>query len=78
MSLSSFIAGFKASVTSRARRELDITGIWQRNYYDHIIRNETELMKIWHYIDTNPSKWEEDQLHPDAPPNPFNQDKEHG
>jgi putative transposase len=77
-SLSSFIAGFKASVTSRARRELDITGIWQRNYYDHIIRSKKELNNIWHYIDTNPEKWEEDRLHPGAPPNRFNQDKEQG
>ena len=73
-SLSSFIAGYKASVTHRAQQELNITGIWQRNYYDHIIRNEKELSNIWDYIETNPLKWLQDQLHPDVPPNPFNQD----
>jgi putative transposase len=76
-SLSSFIAGFKASVTSRANRELDMTGIWQRNYYERIIRNETELKNIWTYIDMNPERWYEDQMHPSTPPKP-NQDKQHG
>ena len=73
-SLGSFIAGFKASVSSRAKHELNMTGIWQRNYYEHIIRNETEFKNIWDYIDDNPRKWEEDQLYPKAPPNKFNQD----
>jgi hypothetical protein len=50
-----------------------MTGIWQRNYHEHIIRNETEFKNIWGYIDNNPRKWEEVQLHPKAPPNKFNQ-----
>jgi REP-associated tyrosine transposase len=49
-SLSSFIVGFKSSVTSRAKRELNIGEIWQRNYYEHIIRNQTELARIGVYI----------------------------
>lgn len=73
-SLSSFVAGFKAAVTSRARRELDMSGIWQRNYYDHIIRNEQDFLNIWNYIDTNPQRWQEDQLHSSAPANRFNQE----
>jgi putative transposase len=73
-SLASFVAGIKASVTSRARRELDAWNIWQRNYYEHIIRNEAELAQIRHYIQTNPLRWEADQLHPAAPPNRFNQE----
>lgn len=35
--------------------------IWQRNYYEHIIRNETELNKIREYIQTNPQRWERDR-----------------
>lgn len=62
-SLSSFIAGYKSSVTSRASRELNMKIIWQRNYYDHIIRSEKEFLNIWNYIDANPQKWMEDQLH---------------
>ncbi len=67
-SLSSFVAGFKSAVTSRADRELNMSGIWQRNYYDHIIRDDQELKTIWDYIDTNPQKWQEDQLRPPLTP----------
>jgi putative transposase len=46
---------------------------WQRNYWEHIIRDETSLNHIRDYILTNTARWAEDQLHPDAAPNPFNQ-----
>ena len=45
---------------------------WQRNYWEHIIRNDASLRRIREYIENNPARWEQDQLHPDAPPNPFN------
>jgi len=35
--------------------------IWQRNYYEHIIRNETEMTKIREYIINNPLGWESDE-----------------
>ncbi|MAT99697.1 MAG: transposase [Anaerolineaceae bacterium] len=54
-------------------REATGTSFWQRNYYEHIIRNERALNAIREYIDNNPVNWLRDQLHPDAPPNPFNQ-----
>ena len=38
--------------------------IWQRNYYEHIIRTEQDFQNIWNYIATNPLKWQEDQLNP--------------
>lgn len=60
-SLGSFIAGFKASVTSRAKRELNMTGTWQRNYYDHLIRNDRELKNIRWYIANNPLHWQLDR-----------------
>lgn len=37
---------------------------WQRNYYEHIIRNEEEWGKTRDYILTNPLRWDEDDLHP--------------
>ena len=37
--------------------------IWQRNYYDRIIRNEQEYEKIYEYIENNPLKWEEDKYY---------------
>jgi len=75
-SLGAFIAGFKSSVTSRACRELIMTAVWQRNYYDHILRNEAEYRRIFDYIQNNPAQWQQDQLHPSAPPNPFNRENE--
>lgn len=36
--------------------------IWQKSFYDHIIRNEKEYLDDWNYIHQNPGKWEEDEL----------------
>jgi len=63
-SLGSFIAGYKAAVTSRAGRELNMTGIWQRNYYDHIIRNEVDYERIYAYMEVNPINWKDDDENP--------------
>lgn len=38
---------------------------WQRNYYEHIIRNEIDLNKIRQYILENPKKWNEDAENPE-------------
>ncbi len=35
--------------------------IWQRGYYDRIVRNQEEYLRIWNYMDTNPAKWAEDK-----------------
>ena len=35
--------------------------LWQRNYYEHIIRSEQSYARIADYIEGNPSKWHEDQ-----------------
>jgi len=72
-SLGAFIAGFKSSVTSRARRELQMSSVWQRNYFEHILHSEKEFEKIWEYIENNPRRWESDLLHPTSPSNQFNQ-----
>ena len=39
--------------------------LWQRNYYEHIIRNDTDLNSIREYIATNPLKWEFDRENPE-------------
>jgi putative transposase len=74
-SLGSFVAGYKSVVTRRINqlREMPGAPFWQRNYWEHVIRNEASLDRIRQYIENNPARWAEDQLHPDAPPNPFNQ-----
>ncbi len=58
-SLSSFVIGFKSSVTKQINliREINNYPVWQRNYYEHIVRNEVELNKIIEYIINNPLKW---------------------
>ena len=38
--------------------------LWQRSYYDHIIRNEKSYVEISRYIENNPAKWGEDQYYP--------------
>ena len=41
--------------------------LWQRNYYEHIVRNEAAYLRIAAYIEANPSRWHDDALHPTAP-----------
>jgi len=36
--------------------------IWQRNYYEHIVRDEGDLNRIQEYIQNNPINWEQDEL----------------
>ncbi|MBM4067082.1 MAG: transposase [Planctomycetes bacterium] len=45
------------------RNSTDIP-VWQRNYYEHIIRNENKLNKIREYIHNNPLKWHLDRDNP--------------
>lgn len=61
-SLGTFVGSFKSAVTSRARKDMNLSEVWQRNYYDHIIRNERDFENIWLYIDDNPRKWEDDRF----------------
>jgi REP element-mobilizing transposase RayT len=38
--------------------------LWQRNYYEHIVRSEGELNKIRDYISQNPARWADDEENP--------------
>ena len=40
---------------------------WQKSFYDHIIRNNTDLLRIQEYIINNPINWELDTLNPNNP-----------
>lgn len=40
---------------------LPVEKLWQRNYYEHIIRDEDDYSRIVDYIENNPLKWEDDQ-----------------
>jgi hypothetical protein len=39
--------------------------LWQRNYWERVVRDEKELKSIREYIQNNPAQWEMDKLHPD-------------
>jgi hypothetical protein len=58
-SLGSLIAGFKSTATRRLNVQRGTPGIpvWQRNYYEHIIRNDESLNRIREYIINNPLQW---------------------
>jgi len=65
-SLSAIIQNFKSVSTRKFNQGRKVTGwhVWQRNYYEHIVRNETDLKRIQKYIAENPLKWDLDQLNP--------------
>ena len=62
-SLSTIIGSFKSAVTKQINQIRGTPGIsvWQRNYYEHIIRNEDDLNKIRQYIADNPLEWDTDE-----------------
>ena len=57
-SVSARIRSFKTLVSKQIG-----TSIWQRSFYDHVIRNEEDYLHIWQYIDNNPAKWAEDEYY---------------
>lgn len=61
-SLGAMIGQFKSRVTKRLWKIPALAGtpIWQRNYYEHIIRNEDEAKRIHLYIESNPARWDDD------------------
>ncbi len=60
-SIGSIVASIKSSVTRRAGRELNTSNIWQRNYHEHIIRDNPDYERIAFYIFSNPSIWDQDE-----------------
>ncbi len=65
-SLCAIVQNFK-SITARKFHKMhrvEDGRLWQRNYYEHVIRNENELNRIREYIIYNPVKWDEDKENP--------------
>ncbi len=69
--LGRLIGAFKTVSTKRVNFASETPGkpIWQRNYYEHVIRNDKELTDIREYIVNNPIRWELDKYNPDFQPN---------
>lgn len=61
--LGRLIATYKAVATKRINRIRGKVGgrVWQRGYWDRVVRNERELQAIRHYIRENPRRWSEDR-----------------
>ncbi|MDX2213724.1 MAG: transposase [Oculatellaceae cyanobacterium bins.114] len=68
-SIGAIVLNFKSITTRRINQMRQIRGVplWQRDYYDRIIRDEKALKFIRQYIQNNPLLWEQDQLHLDNP-----------
>jgi len=56
--LAQIMTQFKGIVSKQAKQK-----IWQKSYYDHVIRNQHDYEKTWEYIDYNPDKWCDDQYY---------------
>lgn len=65
-SLSTIIRSFKSAVTRHINQQRKNPGapVWQRNYYERIIRDEAELYALRQYIIDNPREWADDENHP--------------
>jgi REP element-mobilizing transposase RayT len=68
--LSEIVRAFKSFSARRINEIRKTPGIpvWQRNYYEHIIRNDEEHNRINLYIEANPAKWQEDKDNPGMKP----------
>lgn len=69
--LSQIVQWFKTMTTNEYIRGVKQTGwspfpsrLWQRNYYEHIIRNQADYERIAGYIAANPSNWGKDEENP--------------
>jgi REP element-mobilizing transposase RayT len=71
-SLSTIVRSFKSAVTKRVNelRNTPALPVWQRNYYEHVIRNDDELTRIREYVAPNPLAWELDRENPQGRPTP--------
>ena len=63
--IGAIVRGYKGAVTKQINilRQMPGVPVWQRNYYEHIIRNERAYQRIAEYILNNPLKWQEDKFH---------------
>jgi REP element-mobilizing transposase RayT len=61
-SVGAIVRGYKIGVSKWFLNNTFIKDVWQRNYYEHIIRKEESLLKIQEYILNNPASWEKDSL----------------
>jgi hypothetical protein len=63
--LGSIVRGYKIGVTKRVNELRGTPGmkLWQRNYYEHVVRNEDDYSRIAEYIENNPLEWDLDDYY---------------
>ena len=61
-SVSHIISQFKGALSKEARKRDPQMQLWQRSFYDHVIRDQRGYEQIWNYIDGNPQCWEKDEM----------------
>ena len=71
--LGQIVAYYKYQTTKRINALRGTPGVpfWQRNYWEHVVRDEFDLNRIRQYIENNSWRWHEDQLNPIVPPRPM-------
>ncbi|MGD2158116.1 MAG: hypothetical protein PVG14_06515 [Anaerolineales bacterium] len=67
-SITTIIRGYKSAVTRRINQLQDTPSapVWQRNYYERVVRNHRELDAILKYIQNNPQQWDQDRENPEV------------
>ena len=60
--IGSIVHGYKIGVTKWIRHNTDARNVWQRNYYEHVIRNHVECQRLSKYIMNNPQRWDNDKF----------------
>jgi len=65
-SLAAIVQNYKSVSTRKINAVRSAPGhpVWQRNYYEHIIRTDSDLARIRRYIANNPLQWTQDRLNP--------------
>ena len=56
--LPAFVSTWKRFTNRKAGKSL-----WQRSFYDHVIRNAAEYLRVWQYMEENPAHWVEDEYY---------------
>ena len=57
--LGNIVGWYKYQVTKTYNKRTSMNGVrlFQRSYYDHVVRNQQDYNEIWEYIENNPRKW---------------------
>jgi putative transposase len=60
------VRGFKGAASRRINeiRNTPSAPVWQRNYYEHVIRDDADYNRIAEYVANNPQRWMDDSMHP--------------